>query len=283
MTPITYRPVSEVDFETFTAAFNRAYRDYYVHIFMTSDSFRALMQRDDLDPDASVVALNADQIVGTGLLGLRAHSGWIGGLGVIPPYRRQGIGRQMMRYLLDRARDHALKQVRLEVIETNTGAHALYRQLGFDDLRYLHYLERDPGPVPDPPTAYQIERRAPEEMLAYFDSFHEVETPWQRAYPSLVNLAAAHMRGWAALDAGTIVGYALGWTDYHLIRLSDLATRPGTNRGAVAHALLAHLHRIYLDAESLSINVAADDPALAGYQAAGYTTHLRQIEMGLTL
>ena len=279
---ITYHPVSDVDFDAFTTAFNHAYSDYYVHIFMTSDSFHALMQRDDLNPEASVVAIQDDQIVGMGLLGVRAPIGWIGGLGVIPGYRRQGIGREMMRYLLASARNHRLEQVKLEVIEANTNAYALYRQLGFTDIRYLHYVQREPGPISNLPNTVQIERRAPQALLEYFDTFHDTENPWQRGYPSLKTLTS-HMRGWAVLEYGDLVGYALGWTDHHHIRISDIATHPNTQRGTVIHALLAHLHRLYPDAHALSINIADDDPALGVYQAIGYTTHLRQIEMCLII
>jgi GNAT superfamily N-acetyltransferase len=65
-------------------------------------------------------------IIGTGLLGIRGSMGWIGGMGVVPGRRRQGIGRQMMLYLLDRAReelDHvrtALEKIKLgQTLENN--------------------------------------------------------------------------------------------------------------------------------------------------------------------
>ena len=282
MTAITYQPVSNVDFDDFTAAFNLAYSDYYVNIFMTSDSFRALMQRDDLVQGSSVAALDGDQIVGMGLLGVRASTGWIGGLGVIPGYRRQGIGRHMMHALIERAREHQLERVKLEVIEANTKAYALYHQLGFTDIRYLHYIQREPGSSSKSPKSFQIERQNPEILLEYFDAFHDTENPWQRGYPSL-NKLAAHMRGWAVLENDEIIGYALGWSDHNQIRISDIATRPNTQRAEIAHALLAHLHQLYPDAHAMSINVADDDPALDGYQDMGYTTHLRQHEMCLTL
>ncbi|MBN1565101.1 MAG: GNAT family N-acetyltransferase [Anaerolineae bacterium] len=288
MAVVTYHPVASVDFGDFTTAFNHAYRDYYVQIFMTTESFRALMDRDDLSLESSVVAVCDDRIVGMGLLGVRAATGWIGGLGVIPDYRRQGIGRQMMHYLLDCARDQDLAQVKLEVIEVNEKAHALYRQLGFVDMRYLHYFTRDPAPISDLSHVYQIERHNPAALLGYFTAFHPVANPWQRDYPSLSKLAP-HMRGWAVLDHDRngdhdrVLGYALGWTDHHQIRISDIATHPNSQQALVGQALLTHLHRLYPDAHSLSINVAADDPVHAAYQALGYTTHLRQIEMSLTL
>ncbi|RPJ01801.1 MAG: GNAT family N-acetyltransferase, partial [Chloroflexi bacterium] len=111
MPPVTCCAVSEIDFEDFTAAFNLAYSDYFTRIVMTPTSFRYLMERDDLSFDASVAALDGSAIVGTGLLGIRGKTGWIGGMGVIPNRRRQGVGRQMMRHLLDRARDNGLSEV----------------------------------------------------------------------------------------------------------------------------------------------------------------------------
>ena len=39
---------------------------------------------------ASRVAMHDDTVVGMGLLGVRQQRGWIGGMGVVPHYRRQG-------------------------------------------------------------------------------------------------------------------------------------------------------------------------------------------------
>lgn len=282
MPEITYCAVSDVDFDAFTQSFNQAYSDYYVPIVMTPGSFRSLMARDNLEMDASVVALDGEAIVGTGLLGIRDHNGWIGGMGVIPAYRRQGIARRMMHYLLDRAREHQIDSVKLEVIEANEGAYSLYQQIGFADLGYLLILGRSPEPVPDLPGAYRVEERSPELMLPHYAAFHSKPNCWQRDLPSLLGLIP-YFHGWAALSGEQVIAYAVGWSTEHEIRLIDLAADPTADPILAAQSLLAYFHHQNPEAYGNAYNIGDDDPLLAAYQAFGYVTSFRQIEMAYKL
>lgn len=282
MPAIRYCPVSQVDFNTFTEAFNLAYSDYFTPISMTPSSFRALFERDDLSPEASVVAVADGVIVGTGLLGIRNTTGWIGGMGVVPAYRRQGIGRQMMRYLLDRSCERHLSQVRLEVIEANAGAYALYRAMGFVAERYLLILERPPIPVQESDSIYRVEEQPAEELLHFFLPFHDGPNCWQRDLRSLQALAP-HLSGWAAMQDDRVRGYALGWANEYALQIIDCAAAPDGNRAAAGHVLLAHLHHKFPHAHGSSYNIAETDPILPGYQALNYTTSFRQIEMLLEI
>jgi hypothetical protein len=82
MPPTICRALSDVDFDAFTAAFNRAYSDYFMPVAMTSASFRHLMDRDDLYPDVSVAAMDNGTIIGTGF-GIRGQ--WADRrMGVVP-------------------------------------------------------------------------------------------------------------------------------------------------------------------------------------------------------
>ncbi len=281
--PILCRAVSEVDFDKFTATFNHAYSDYFTPVVMTAESFLHLMDRDDLSLESSVAALDNGAVVGTGLLGIRGKMGWIGGMGVIPERRRQGIGRRMMSYLIDRARANGLTEVWLEVIEANKGAYALYRQLGFEPVRHLLILERDPdSPLPDPDPAYQVIENPVDTLLRHYETFHDVPNCWQRARPSLEGLIP-HIEGWAALNHEQTVGYVLGWASSIDVRMVDLAAVPGQNRLAIAQTLLVYLHYQNPYAYGAIYNVAEDDPLLPAYEALDYATTFRQIEMRLNL
>ena len=50
---------------------------------------------------------------------------------VVPAARRRGLGRTLVRTLVDRARDEDLRRVDLEVSVANEGAIGLYRSEGF--------------------------------------------------------------------------------------------------------------------------------------------------------
>jgi GNAT superfamily N-acetyltransferase len=203
-------------------------------------------------------------------------------MGVVPEWRRRGIGQRMMQHLLEEAQTRQAREVRLEVIEANEVAAQLYLRLGFVPLRRLLILERPPGLTSHPPTDYAIRTWPAADLLHYYPVFHDTDNCWQRDIRSLRHRAEI-VRGWAALRGETVVGYALGWSYRHEIRLADLATRPGEDRAAVAAAILAHLHRLQPEAFGHSYNVADDDPALEGYRSAGYAVSLGQQEMRLSL
>jgi RimJ/RimL family protein N-acetyltransferase len=54
------------------------------------------------------------------------------GLGVRRDFWRQGLGRALVRTLLDWADSRGIVRIDLEVVETNTGAIHLYESLGFE-------------------------------------------------------------------------------------------------------------------------------------------------------
>lgn len=284
MTSIELRPVSKVDFAAFTRAFNHAYSDYFTPISMTLSAFRALIAREDLSLDASVAAVEDGVIVGTGMLGIRGDTGWIGGMGVIPGRRRQGIGRQMMNHLIKQARERQITTLYLEVIEANTGAHALYHDIGFIDQRYLHILQRTPQPVPETPNTYHVMEDDPDDVLTYYDTFHDTRNCWQRSRSSLAGLAY-QAQALSVILPGGVAGYAIGWFTTPETRIADLAVNPdlGVQRLEVATALITHIHAGNSQADGSAYNISSNDPLLPAYEAIGYATNFSQIEMTLAL
>jgi ribosomal protein S18 acetylase RimI-like enzyme len=183
-----------------------------------------------------------------------------------------------MVYLLAQARERQMTRVSLEVIEANTGAHALYQQLDFEHQRYLLILEREPGPVNSFP-AYMVEECPVGTALEYYAAFHDVPNCWQRGLRSLRALTP-HSHAWTALSEGEIVGYAVGWASEYGVRLTDIATDPTVQaRASIAQALLSDLHTRFGNVSGSSYNIAEDDPVLPAYEALGYRISFRQREM----
>jgi GNAT superfamily N-acetyltransferase len=58
----------------------------------------------------------------------------INNLAVAQPWRRRGIGKQLVAAAEDWARHNAITQVRLDVFEFNEGARSLYDELGYRTL-----------------------------------------------------------------------------------------------------------------------------------------------------
>jgi len=61
-------------------------------------------------------------------------------LAVLPQYRGQGAGRALLQAAEDYARRQGCCRLTLEVLESNSGARALYRRFGFDDSTISRFL-----------------------------------------------------------------------------------------------------------------------------------------------
>jgi len=66
-------------------------------------------------------------------------------VGVVPDYRREGVGLMLVEYAVHTARDLGAKRIMLEVNIRNEAAIAMYEELGFtrDGLRKSYYSNAD--------------------------------------------------------------------------------------------------------------------------------------------
>ncbi|MCC6171175.1 MAG: ribosomal protein S18-alanine N-acetyltransferase [Gammaproteobacteria bacterium] len=76
----------------------------------------------------------AGVVIGHGIVSTGAGEAHILNVCVRPEYRCRGIGRQLLRYLLDRARALGMAEAFLEVRPSNTTAIRLYQTLGFEQV-----------------------------------------------------------------------------------------------------------------------------------------------------
>ena len=89
------------------------------------------------------VAISADEVVGWCDVTPRerpiyAHGGVLG-MGLLPQFRGQGIGTNLIQSTLAAARTNGFHRVELTVRENNTGAIKLYKKVGFE----IEGLQRD--------------------------------------------------------------------------------------------------------------------------------------------
>jgi len=83
----------------------------------------------------------AGEIVGYGIMSFGAGEAHILNICIRSDLRGQGVGRSLLDYLLDRARDEYMQDVFLEVRPSNTVAVRLYEAIGFQriGLRKSYY------------------------------------------------------------------------------------------------------------------------------------------------
>jgi ribosomal protein S18 acetylase RimI-like enzyme len=199
--PVELIPAAAFSDDELAELFSAAYADYVVPFTVDAAAFGSLIETFDLDRNASRVAVSDNQPIGLVNLGLRGSDGWIGGLGVVPAWRQQGIGRKLMEAAHDEARRRGGERVWLEVIVENTKAVALYEQLGYAHVREVEVWSL-PGvegtaAVVDPADAHE-----------WVCAHRTVREPWQRDDASLAK--TKDLQGLMVDGAAAVVRVAAG-------------------------------------------------------------------------
>ncbi len=84
-------------------------------------------------------------LIGHGVMSVAAGECHILNVCVHPDWQRRGLGRQLVQFLLDVARQNGVQTALLEVRASNTAAYHLYIDLGFNEVgvRQKYYPARD--------------------------------------------------------------------------------------------------------------------------------------------
>jgi len=260
--PFQLAPAAQFTIEQLTAAYNQTRVDYLVPMPMNAARLAEYVHQYDVDLDRSFVAVDGDQILGLGMLGVRAGRTWITRLGVLPVRRRRGAGGALVGALLAASEELSAGLTVLEVIKNNAPAYNLFARCGFESVGELLVLRRPPGPPAHPPPgeARGLDRAEALERLAARPGTQT----WITETESLAR--TEHLTGTAlSLPDGS-----RGWLVWQLqmfrsfpTLLTHLAlhTEQG-DAAAVGRALLTHLYHQYPDLDTQAENIPAGDPHL---------------------
>ncbi len=276
---IELKPATAFTLAELTETYNQARMDYIVPMPMNVARMREYIHKYDVQLEHSVVAVVGEHRVGIAMLGVRPRRAWITRLGVIPVARRHGAGRQMMTYLLARARDVGAAYVVLEVIKNNEPAHRLFRKLGFRETRELLIMRRPPGPPAQDVGSYAAHMVGEEMALTWLRRRRE-QPSWLDDFPSLIKVG-----GLAGVRVELPEG-EWGWLVYHstTFQLSYLVLQTEAGDPArVSKALLHALHIRHPAHDTKTENVPLDAIHLPSMRAMGYLESFRRIEMRRTL
>ena len=158
--PIGIRPTPvdvKTELEASVRAVNEAFRDHYGHVEGSLEQqverTRHQIESDpNYDPDLNFVARDGDAIAGVcfchSISGTDRDTGYVGALGVLPAWRKRGLGLALLLEAFHRFRAKGKRKAHLHVdAESLTGATRLYRKAGMhvDQLNHEYTLELRPG------------------------------------------------------------------------------------------------------------------------------------------
>ncbi|MBA3925254.1 GNAT family N-acetyltransferase [Listeria rustica] len=250
------------------ALWNEAFADYLVPAAMTEASFTARMEKLQQSPHESLIAKVDGEAAAIILTGTRdftnTRMAWIGGLAVVPRFRKMGISNQLLERLFVSYQEQGVDESRLEVISENIPALRLYQKLGYTQINELIYLT---GTLQDHGVAsYRLkEVNDPNDYIA----LEEDVLPWQ-------NRIAAHHKIATIWRNDEQLGYIVyGISDENLILLQvRLNNAPNQILG-----LLQAFHDMYGSISCAVFNEVVTSEYLPVLLDRGFEKVAKQIQM----
>ncbi len=83
---------------------------------------------------SALVLLDDDKIIGYALLMMVLDEAHLLNLSIVNAYQKQGLGRYLLEYMLEIAKNHHATNMFLEVRPSNISAIALYENIGFNEM-----------------------------------------------------------------------------------------------------------------------------------------------------
>lgn len=210
---INYRYLSARDFVRLHKTFVEAFSDYFVPFQLSEKQLENHIAQNSVELNLSVGAFVENEMVGFTLNGFGAWNGkqtaYDAGTGVVPNFRRQGLGKTMFEFMLPKLREIKVEQILLEVITENKNAIRLYRQIGFEETRKFGFFEQQKTPVFTAKNENRIEIREitnPDWRL--LKTFWDKNTSWQNSVEAVCrSLSPKIILG--AYFGDKCVGYAI--------------------------------------------------------------------------
>ena len=124
---VEIRSYQDADEKAVTALWKQVFSDMPAWNIPEADIDRKLQ----VQPELFLVAILEEQVVGTAMAGFDGHRGWVYYLAVSPERRRQGIGRELMRWVEEGLAAMGCPKLNLQVRGSNAQAASFYKRLGY--------------------------------------------------------------------------------------------------------------------------------------------------------
>lgn len=207
------KSLAKTDFDTLFKAFNHAFNDYEVQINCTQ--FQNMLKRRGFNSDLSFGAFDKNEMVAFTLNGTGNFNGlptaYDTGTGTLKNYRGQGLATKIFEYSIPYLREAGIKQYLLEVLQHNTKAVSVYKNLGFKITREFNYFiqrnEEINNKVKTSDTLYLIKPIEIEKFNS-LSNFWDFYPSWQNSFES-IKRASEDFISLGAFAESTLVGYCV--------------------------------------------------------------------------
>jgi len=183
------KSLDKTDFETIFNGFSQVFANY--DIKLNPEKLQTMCKRRGYNPSLSFAAFEKENIVAFTLNGVGSFNGiqtaYNTGTGTLKEYRGKGLATKIFKYSLPYLKKANINQYLLEVLQHNTKAVSLYRNIGFEVTRELNYFawkNKEINNEINIETPYSIENIEIEKHHHVSD-FWDFYPSWQNSFESI--------------------------------------------------------------------------------------------------
>ncbi|HET9029512.1 MAG TPA: GNAT family N-acetyltransferase [Candidatus Aquilonibacter sp.] len=108
----------------------------------TPQSFDDFVTRNDIDLSRALFAYDGSRPIGTICYGQRGHRAWFSLMGILPEYRKDGLGRNLFLQTIDAIVASGGTSIEFEVVQRNTAIQRMVHGYGFELIGELQSWAR---------------------------------------------------------------------------------------------------------------------------------------------
>lgn len=203
----------ETDFDTIFRAFNQAFADYEIQL--DRQQLQTMVKRRGFNPGLSFAAFEGNEIVAFTLNGTGNFNGietaYDTGTGTLKEYRGKGLATQIFEYSTPYLREQNIKQYLLEVLQHNTKAVSVYKNIGFEVSREFNYFRQENKKIKNDIKTSDIPCSIKQINIRDFDflpDFRDFYPSWQNSFES-INRASNDFVSLGAFIQNKLAGYCV--------------------------------------------------------------------------
>jgi len=208
------KSLAGTSFDTIFEAFSRAFADYELQ--QDKEQLRSMLKRRGFNASLSFAAFEGEDIVAFTFNGIGSFKGipmaYDTGTGTLKEFRGKGLATQIFEHSLPYLKEEGIKQYLLEVLQHNTKAVSVYRNLGFEVVREFYYSMQDNDKVVNelkaPDIPYEIRFIDAKEFHVVTEEFWDFYPSWQNSVES-INRAAGDFISLGIFTAEQLIGYCV--------------------------------------------------------------------------
>lgn len=207
------KSLRRTDFDTIFKAFSRAFADYEIQ--QDKSQLLTMVTRRGFNPDLSFAAFDDNEIVAFTLNGIGNFNGiptaYDTGTGTLKEYRGKGLATKIFEYSIPYLKEAGIGQYLLEVLQHNTKAVSVYRNLGFEETREFYYFTQKNSEINNEikniGVPYSIKKIELDEYN-FIPDFWDFSPSWQNSFES-IGRAAKDFVSLGFFADGQLLGYCV--------------------------------------------------------------------------